>query len=372
MKVRSVIFWTHVCAALCAGAVVLIMAGTGVLLAFERQITHWSDMRGIDGAPPAPAARLLPPDSLAALARAGTGRAATSLRIHADPDAPVEIALGRQQTLFMNGYTGELLGTGSPTARAFFASVEGLHRWLALPGDARRAGRAVTGVANLVFLFMVLSGIVLWWPRTHSLRRFRNVLLFRRGLRARARDFNWHNVIGFWSAVPLLLIITSGVVVSYGWAGALVERWFDSARPPAAAASLPATHAGDPRGTDVLVEQARRRAPDWRSITLRLPARDDVLTFVVDRGNGGQPHLQHVLRLSLAGEELSWTSVADEAPAARARTLLRFVHTGELFGVPGQLIAAAVSAGVLMLGWTGGAMALRRFRSWRARRAVTP
>lgn len=372
MTVRSVIFWTHVCAALCVGAVVLIMAGTGVLLAFERQLTHWADMRGIDGAPPAPSAQLLPPDSLAALAHTALGGAPTSLRIHADPNAPVEIARGRQQTLFMNGYTGALLGTGSATARAFFTSVEDVHRWLALRGDARRAGRAVTGAANLVFLFMVLSGIVLWWPRAHSLLRFRNVLLFRRGLRARARDFNWHNVIGFWSAVPLLVIIASGAVVSYGWAGALVERWFDSAPPPAAVTVTPAARTGEPRGTDVLLEQARRRAPDWRSITLRLPARNDVLTFVVDRGNGGQPHLQHVLRLSLAGQELSWTTGADEAPAARARTLLRFVHTGELFGVVGQFIAAVVSAGVLLLGWTGGAMALRRFRAWRARRAVTP
>jgi uncharacterized iron-regulated membrane protein len=28
----------------------------------------------------------------------------------------------------------------------------------------------------------------------------RNVLWFRRGLPGKARDFNWHNVIGFWSS----------------------------------------------------------------------------------------------------------------------------------------------------------------------------
>jgi uncharacterized iron-regulated membrane protein len=45
----------------------------------------------------------------------------------------------------------------------------------------------------------------------------RNVALLRGGLRGKARDFNWHNVVGLWSAIPLFVVVLSGVVISYPW-----------------------------------------------------------------------------------------------------------------------------------------------------------
>ena len=45
---------------------------------------------------------------------------------------------------------------------------------------------------------------------------------FRGGLAGRARDWNWHNVIGFWCATPLFLIVLTGVVMSYPWANDLL------------------------------------------------------------------------------------------------------------------------------------------------------
>ena len=72
---------------------------------------------------------------------------------------------GQKGTVFVHAYTGQILGTGSARTRAFFRSVMEWHRWIALK-DARRAtGKAITGVSNLVFLFIVLSGFYLWWPR---------------------------------------------------------------------------------------------------------------------------------------------------------------------------------------------------------------
>ena len=84
--------------------------------------------------------------------------------------------------MFVHAYTGEVLGTGSARTRAFFRSVMEWHRWLALK-DARRAtGKTITGVSNLIFLFIVVSGFYLWWPRTWTWTQFRQVLWFRGGL----------------------------------------------------------------------------------------------------------------------------------------------------------------------------------------------
>ena len=51
---------------------------------------------------------------------------------------------------------------------------------------------------------------------------------------------------------------------------------------------------------------------------------------------------------------------------------MRFAHTGEVLGIPGQTIAGLVSAGGAVLVWTGMALAWRRLRSWRKRRAGSP
>lgn len=75
-----------------------------------------------------------------------------------------------------------------------------------------------------------LSGLYLWWPRSWTRTQFRNVLWFRRGLTPKARDFNWHHVIGFWVAVPLVVIVYSGVVISGSWAGNMVYRVMGEAR----------------------------------------------------------------------------------------------------------------------------------------------
>jgi len=74
----------------------------------------------------------------------------------------------------------------------------------------------------MAFLFIVVSGIYLWWPRRWSMQNLKAIMLFRGGLSGKARDFNWHNVIGVWSMIPLFFIVFSGAVISYPWVSGLV------------------------------------------------------------------------------------------------------------------------------------------------------
>jgi uncharacterized iron-regulated membrane protein len=221
------------------------------------------------------------------------------------------------------------------------------------------------------------------------------VTLFRRGLRSKARDFNWHNVIGLWSWAPLVVVVASGVVISYPWASNLVYRAVGETppapRPPAApaaggprpagAAAAPADRpvqsgarpdARSPRleGLDPLVERATARVPGWRSITLTLPTRDDApATFAIDAGMGGQPQKRAELQLDRAtGDEVRWQPFSAGTPGRRLRSILRFAHTGEVLGIVGQTIAGIVSLGAVFLVYTGIALTLRRFVKWTRRR----
>jgi uncharacterized iron-regulated membrane protein len=374
---RQVVLWCHLLTGVAVAAVVLVMSATGVLLTYQKQMTRWADTRGLDGGPRAPGDRMLAPDSLLAHARELVPDAApTAITFRRAADAPVEIAFGRERTLFVNAYSGEALGTGSAGMRRFFRVTTDLHRWLAMSGDGRARGRAITGAANLGFLFLVLSGLWLWWPRNWTWPAVRNVTLFRRGLAGKARDFNWHNTIGVWSLVPLAIVVASAVVISYPWASALLYRAFGEA-PPARAAATPPAPDGRGAASGIVSHSelasvrtlADARMPAWRSATVALPrggAR--TMTIALDAGSGGEPQKRATLTVDRAtGTSTKWETFASGSPARRARSILRFAHTGEVAGILGQTIAGLVSLGAMVLVWTGLALSWRRWRSWRAR-----
>jgi uncharacterized iron-regulated membrane protein len=70
------------------------------------------------------------------------------------------------------------------------------------------------------------------------------------------------------------------------------------------------------------------------------------------------------------GAEVRWEPYAGASLGQKARGWMRFAHTGELGGLPGEAVAGIASAGGGVLVWTGIALALRRFSAWRSRRRL--
>jgi uncharacterized iron-regulated membrane protein len=390
---RTLVFWLHLCTGVTVGIIVLIMSVTGVLLTYEKQITRWADTRSLDGAPPSPAAPRLDVATLVDRARAASPGTPTAITWRAGADAPVEVAYGRERTLFLNAYTGAVLGQGSAGTRRFFRVVTDWHRYVGREGPARALGKSATGFANLGFLFIVLSGIYLWWPRNWTRDALRNVTFFRRGLRSKARDFNWHNVIGLWCWAPLVVVVASGVMISYAWANRLVYGAFGERPPAVAPAGAPGSAAGGAPGAtsvaamgtptagpsaapslagiDALVASAGQRMPGWRSLTLTIPRTPTApATFTLDRGMGGEPQKRAELQLDRAtGREVRWQPFSALTQGRRARSILRFAHTGEVLGPVGQTIAGIVTLGAAFLVYTGLALTLRRFVKWQRRQS---
>jgi uncharacterized iron-regulated membrane protein len=367
-RLRNVIFWCHLAAGATAGVIILIMSVTGVLLAYQKQIERWADTRAYVVTRPSTDAPRLPVEALLARAREGQTASPSSFTLYADADEPATVSFQGGRNLFVNPYTGEVLGEGSPGVRAFFRTVTDWHRWLGAGAENRAAARAVTGASNLLFLFVVMSGFYLWWPRRWTKTAVRAVTWFRRTQGGRARDFNWHNVVGFWSAVPLFVVVLSGVVISYAWASNLVYKLAGEEPPAQQQRGGPGPQQGQQgagssvplEGLDFLLTKAQGQVEGWRSITLQLPSRTDApVTFAIDRGNGGQPQLRSQLTLARAGGEVvRWEQYANNTLGRRMRTWLRFAHTGEVYGLIGQTVAALASAGG----------ALRRLFAWLARR----
>lgn len=362
MTLRPFIFWPHLAAGVLAGSIILIMSVTGVLLTYEKQMLAWADARTRVEAP-ADASRL-PMEALLSRVAADTGTLPSAVTVRAGADQAILVTAGGR-TLLVDPYSGATLGDSAPRLRRFFRVVTDWHRWLAMSGEGRQTGRTITGIANLLFLFIVVSGTYLWLPRRWSWRNVRAVAVFNRRLSGKARDFNWHNAIGIWCSVPLFLVVISITPVSFPWANALIYRLVGEAPPaPPERAAGPQRPRPEPSfaGLDEAWRLAEAQVDGWNAITLRAPASPDApLVFTIDRGTGGQPQERGTLTVTRASGDASWEPFQALSTGRRVRSIARFLHTGEVLGIAGQTVAGIASLGGVFLVWTGLSLAFRRF-----------
>ena len=374
---RKTLFWAHLVCGVVAGLVILMMSFTGVLLTYERQILAWAEQHHY--VPEAEQQERLSLEQLAFIARTEHQDVdASAIAVINDPGAPVTFSAGRRGGVSLNPYSGEEMETGSPGLENFFRTTTGIHRWFNMTGESRNTARAITGASNLMFLFIIFSGIYLWFPKLWRWSMFRIRLAFRNtGGNSKARDFNWHHVLGIWSAIPLAVVVATASVFYYPWANNLVYQIYGEEPPsrgrgpaPGAsgqqqAGSLPAQ---EPvyLGYDALFDYARTyiesEQGSWRQISLNIPDENSqTMSFAVDQGNGGQPHLRHTVVLSRTdGQVTGWQPFSSQSPGRQTRSIVRFLHTGEVLGLGGQTIAGLVSLTSLFMVWTGLALAWRR------------
>lgn len=351
---RKAIFWAHLATGLAAGLVVLVMSVTGVLLTYERQITRWAD--GYEVKPPSWDRPSL--EKLLEVAPQG----ATAISLERDPTAPAALLFGREKTIFLDPYTGVSLGEGNTGVRKFFRSMLMWHRWLGREGASQPTGRAVIGAGNLLFLFLVVSGTFLWFPKRWTRVGLRAVTLFQSRLKGRARDWNWHNVLGFWAALPLLAIVASGVVMSYPWANALVFQLAgEPVPPPRGKGKPPSKESIKTTGLDAALAAVQSANPAWQTIQIQLPP-GKIADFTVMDSHRGRPDKRRQLSVDRATAAIVKTEgFSEQSAGRRARTWLRWIHTGEAGGLAGQTIAGLVSAASVVLVWTGLSLSWRRF-----------
>lgn len=362
---RKAIFWLHLAVGLIAGILVLVMAFTGIMIAYERQLTVLADDFNIESSGETQ------PLSIEQLLTPYREDPPSSIVLERDSSLPIALQYGKEKTEFIHPYTGEALGEGNTTVRSFFKTMITWHRWLGQEGASRDTGKAIIGAGNLMFLFLVISGIYLWIPKKWSTKGIRAVTLFQKRLKGRARDWSWHNVFGFWASIPLLIIVSCGTVISYPWATALVYK-IAGENPPEK--KKRGSKGGESRNTpalrtngfDTALASVKAANPDWQSIQLKLPP-GKTAEFTVSDSHRGRPDKRRSISVDLRSSEILRTEGFESfTPARKARTWIRWIHTGEAGGLPGQTIAGLAAASSIMLVWTGFSLAWRRLTKRKA------
>jgi uncharacterized iron-regulated membrane protein len=377
---RKTIFWIHLSSGVLAGLLVFVMSLTGVLLAYERQIKGWvAQSHYVPAA--AQTTRMPLVQLLADFKRSRPELQPNSLMVSNDPGAPVALRAGRAGSFDLDPYTAQTMQTESAALNDFFETVEHVHRWLNLSGEARTTARAVMDGANGLFLFLVLSGLYLWLPPLWKQALFKARVWLRTDYTSsKVRDFHWHHVFGIWMALPLLAVVYSGMVMTYPWAANLLYTAFGAEipAPPAGPGGPPPGFGGGPNAVsadngsaadaslslDALLQSALAdpASAGWKRATLSLPtANDKNVRIEIDQGNGAQAHLRHTLILDRQSGDIKQVREFGDTPKAqRLRGIARFLHTGEVLGWWGQTLAALASAAAMMLVWTGLSLAWRR------------
>ncbi|WP_299781510.1 PepSY domain-containing protein [uncultured Formosa sp.] len=123
----------------------------------------------------------------------------------------------RGKSVVINPYTGKEVHAIGKTKEVLH-TVEQLHRYLLLD---KKWGRPIVGVSTIIFVFLCLSGLLLWFPK--KLKNFRKKKAWKQGFTIKTKA-NWkrlnydiHNTFGFYALLPLLLMGLSGVLWSFTW-----------------------------------------------------------------------------------------------------------------------------------------------------------
>lgn len=409
MTFRKILFWVHLTAGIISGLSVAIMCFTGTVLVFEKEITAWSERDARRVTPPSANAARMPLDELQRrLREAHPDARPSSIVVYNDPGTAVAFSAGRTAGHYVNPYTGEVRQPASAAMGRLMQEMVEWHRYLNFGGEASRPrGKWINGACNLAFCLLAMTGLYLWMPRAWSWRALRPIVWFRQNATAKARDFNWHNAIGFWTAPVLIILTLTAVPISFRWGGNLIYTLTRTPAPeaggagPGAISSVapavelpPVPPATRPATLDALFAAAQKAMPEWQTITLRTSAGGPgggggarssavsssalsgnrasaasdaratvrpVTLSVRERGSWPRTATTTLILNPYTGDILRRTGYADMNAAQQVRSWTRFLHTGEAVGWLGQLVAGIACLGGMFLVYTGFALSWRRF-----------
>lgn len=201
------------------GLIISIICLTGATLVFEKELTragnpHLYTVEYKEGSKP-----LKPSEIIARISQqTGDTLKISSLQVAGNPKEAwmVSFTNAGQRQLSVNPYSGEI--NGWVEGNSFFQTVRKLHRWL-LDAPAQKGasstGKTIVGITPLLMVVILISGIVLWWPRTRkSLQNRLKVSCTKGSFRF---WYDSHVSLGFYVTIFLLVMALTGLTWSFRW-----------------------------------------------------------------------------------------------------------------------------------------------------------
>jgi len=214
-KFKKTIRNIHLWLGLSSGLLVFIIAVTGCLYAFQDEIQNLTEeyrfvpVRNAPYLPPTAlgeiAKKELPNKVLHAIKYNEKGKAATAIFYHYEPTYYYYV--------YLNPYTGKILKTVN-AEEGFFSFVLDGHFYLWLP---HKAGQIVVASATLIFFLMLITGLILWYPKNKSAAKQRFWFRWKSTTKWKRRNYDLHNITGFYVMSIALIFAVTGLVWGFNW-----------------------------------------------------------------------------------------------------------------------------------------------------------
>jgi uncharacterized iron-regulated membrane protein len=339
---RKLLFNLHLYGALAVGIFVVIIGVTGSIMAFEDDIDRLLNPKLFHVAAEG---RQMPVASiLEAAAKAYPGQRVGLLHLPQRPSDSASFTARGQKQVFLNPDTGAVLGERS--SKTWLGTVHMLHLRL-LMGEP--GGTVVTGV-TAVLLFLVASGIYLWWPYKRVTVKW--------GASASRIHFDLHNTAGIYSALFLLVLGTTGIVIHFGDD---IEKYLHkSAGTQKIGKNIPSVVQPGvaPITPDQAVESALAKLPGAKAHMISLPPNPKAsylvwMHYPEDLTPGGRSWV-NVDQYS--GKAVGFQNARTVAAATRTITMNRAIHTGDIFGYPTKILVCLSGLMLIVQAITGYSM----------------
>ncbi|GAA0540838.1 PepSY-associated TM helix domain-containing protein [Chitinophaga japonensis] len=361
-KHRNLKYWigrVHLWLGLGSGLLVLFLGITGCILAFQREIENATQQyRYIDNENKP----LLKPSDLKVIAeKALPGKKAHSATYYKNGRA-AEVAFFSLEpayyyTVYINPYSGQVQKVKDMDADFFRVILMG-HFYLWLPPTI---GQPIVATGTLVFLVMLITGLVLWWPRNKAARKQRFSIKW--NARWKRVNYDLHNVLGFYITWVIIFIMLTGLVWGFQWfaksmywitsGGKDLVAYYEPFSDKAGKA-LPATAPVEDR----VWQKMQAEYPNTQMIEVHYPENDTASVAGVsnpDIDTYWKMDIRYFDQYTLKEIPVNhaYGRFAEASTADRIARLNYDIHVGAILGLPGKIMAFCASLVAASLPVTG-------------------
>lgn len=262
------------------------------------------------------------------------------------------------QSVFLNPYSGKIIQVDDHLS-GFFAFILKGHMRLWLP---KAIGEQVVGASILIFLLIIISGLILWWPKKRKNLKQRMRFDWKSTTRWKRKNFDLHTVVGFYICIFALTLALTGSIISYNWLKYVV--YIASGGDKVAAFIIPENLSrtevidSDVLPIDLLIPKLRKESPGAESFELHYPETDTSSIYVeVSNSKGLYFDSDYRFFDQNTLEEIETPGIFGKYKDAKfADKILRMnydIHIGAIGGLAGKIIAFLVSLITASLPITG-------------------
>lgn len=266
--------------------------------------------------------------------------------------------------LYFNPYSGKHLKTENPE-NDFFIIVENIHMYLLLPDYI---GKHIIGIATIIFIFLLISGIIQWWPkRKHDIKRSFTI---KWSAKWRRVNYDWHNTTGFYISSIALIIAITGLTFTYEWVGDGIYKGFNLGGNITTEIKMPIIDTAKfeyntSAAVDRALYQTMKRNPEAEMFYIMIPQQKG---GIISTGAYPHPwrfdHQSNYYFHPYNGELIQSNPYHTKSLGLQVVEMNYGIHTGQILDLPGKIIAFTVSLIAAALPVTG-------FIIWYGRRKKT-